>query len=84
MKTQTISPTLQAPGITSEAVAGVQPKAASRLLFIDNIRVFLTVLVILHHLVIIYAGTGGWFWKEGRQDVITESLGAWFTAVNHS
>lgn len=84
MKTQTISPTLQAPGITSEAVAGVQPKAASRLLFIDNIRVFLTVLVILHHLVVIYAGTGGWFWKEGRQDVITESLGAWFTAVNHS
>ncbi|HSF83302.1 MAG TPA: acyltransferase [Anaerolineales bacterium] len=84
MKTNTISSTLQAPGMTAEAVAGVQPRAATRLLFVDNIRVFLTVLVILHHLIIIYAGSGGWFWKEGRQDVVTEALGAWFTAVNHT
>jgi len=84
MKTQTVSPSLQAPGITGETVTGVQPKAASRLLFIDNIRVFLTVLVILHHLMVIYAGSGGWIYKEGRQDVITEAVGGWFTAVDHS
>ena len=36
----------------------VQAKATTRLLFVDNIRVFLTILVILHHTMIIYAGSG--------------------------
>ncbi|HTP08610.1 MAG TPA: acyltransferase family protein [Anaerolineae bacterium] len=66
-------------------VAAVQPKATARLLFVDNIRVFLTVLVILHHLMIIYAGSGSWgLYTEGRQDTITSVLGTWFTAVNQA
>ena len=35
------------------AAEGIQTKAASRLLFVDNMRVFLTILVILHHTMII-------------------------------
>jgi hypothetical protein len=31
------------------ATADVQPKGTSRLLFVDNIRVSLTILVLLHH-----------------------------------
>ena len=64
--------------------AAVQTKAASRLLFIDNIRVFLTILVILHHLMIIYAGSGSFLYTEGRQDTITAVLGTWFCAVNQA
>src|SRR5512144_1132614 len=41
-------------------VAQARPRAAGRLLFIDNLRVFLTLLVILFHLMITYAGTGSW------------------------
>jgi len=70
---------------------GAQPKAASRLLFVDDIRVFLTILVLLHHLMIIYAGTGNWFYTEGMQDAskamqsdVTEALGGWFCAVNQA
>jgi glucan biosynthesis protein C len=59
-------------------------KAAGRLLFVDNIRIFLTVLVILHHLMVIYAGSGGWIWHEGREDEISNILGSWFCAVNQS
>ena len=73
---------------TSRAAAAaetIQTKAASRLLFIDNIRVFLTILVILHHLMIIYAGTGSWgLYTEGRQDTLTAVLGTWFCAVNQA
>jgi glucan biosynthesis protein C len=58
--------------------------AAGRLLFIDNIRVFLTVLVILHHLTITYAGTGNWYYLEGRQDDVVDGLGGWFCAVNQA
>jgi glucan biosynthesis protein C len=66
------------------AAAAVQTGAAVRLLFVDNIRVFLTILVILHHLMITYAGTGSWYYNEGRQDVITKFVGSWFCSVNQA
>ena len=59
-------------------------KAAGRLLFVDNIRIFLTILVILHHLMIIYAGSGGWIFQEGREDEITNAVGSWFCASNQA
>ncbi len=62
----------------------VQPKAAARLLFVDNMRVFLTILVLLHHTMIIYAGTGSFLYTEGRQDTITSVLGDWFCTVNQA
>jgi glucan biosynthesis protein C len=68
----------------STTKAKTRPKSISRLLFIDNIRVYLTVLVLLHHLMIIYAGTGGWIYTEGRQDVVTNALGGWFCAANQA
>lgn len=57
---------------------------AGRLFFVDNIRVSLTILVILHHLMITYAGTGSWIYNENRQDLITTALGGWFCATNQS
>jgi glucans biosynthesis protein C len=36
-------------------------------------------------LMIIYAGTGNWpYYTEGRQDVVTNSLGGWFCATNQA
>jgi glucan biosynthesis protein C len=56
-----------------------------RLLFVDDIRVFLTILVLLHHLMIIYAGTGSWpYYSEGGQNDVVEALGGWFCAVNQA
>ena len=59
-------------------------KGVHRLLYIDNIRIYLTILVIAHHLMVIYAGSGGWIHYEGRQDEITDAIGNWFCAVNQS
>jgi glucan biosynthesis protein C len=84
MKTQIAYPQSEALLTKEKAIAEVQPRAATRLLFVDNIRIYLTILVILHHLIIIYSGAGGWIWHEGRQDEITSALGSWFTAVDHS
>ena len=66
------------------ATADTQPKGTSRLLFVDNIRVYLTILVLLHHLMITYAGTGSWYYTEGRQDFVTKALGAWFCATDQA
>jgi glucan biosynthesis protein C len=80
MASETIAPGLQqsAPAVASPA------KGSGRLLFVDNIRTFLTILVILHHLMIIYAGSGGWIFQEGREDEITNALGSWFTDSNQA
>lgn len=61
-----------------------QARVANRLFFIDNIRVFLTILVILHHLMVIYAGSGSWIYNEKRQDETTAALGEWFCSINQS
>jgi surface polysaccharide O-acyltransferase-like enzyme len=76
--------TIKAKAATAKPAVDVQPKAAGRLFFIDNIRVLLTIQVLLFHLVIIYAGTGSWFYEEGREDFITGALGAWFVTVSQA
>jgi glucan biosynthesis protein C len=57
---------------------------AGRLFFVDNIRVFLTILVILHHLMITYAGVGSWIYTEGNPDFLTKALGVLFCAGNQA
>ncbi|PWB62604.1 MAG: hypothetical protein C3F14_09685 [Deltaproteobacteria bacterium] len=77
----------QAASIEKKAQANVaeaRASAGARLFFVDNIRIFLTILVILHHLMVIYAGTGDFPYKEGREDEIVNALGGWFCAVNQS
>ena len=66
------------------AAVQARPTTAGRLLFIDNIRVFLTILVLLHHLMITYSGTGDWYYNEGQPDFIAGALGGWFCAVNQA
>ena len=66
------------------AQEAVQTRAGTRLLFVDNIRVFLTILVILHHLMITYAGTGSWMYTEGSPDLITSALGGWYCAIDQA
>jgi len=76
-----------APSTTGRPVAAAaqaRPKAAGRLLYIDNIRVFLTILVLLHHLMITYSGTGDWYYNEGSPDFIATALGGWFCATNQA
>ncbi len=38
----------------------------SRLYYVDNLRIFLISLVVLHHLAITYGAPGGWFYREAE------------------
>ena len=51
---------------------------------VDNIRVFLTVLVVLHHLMITYAGSGSWYYLEPPQDFAAIAVGSWTLSVNQA
>ncbi len=54
--------------------------ARSRLLFVDNLRTFVIVLVILVHLSITYGGEGGWYYNEAPSGTASSALLTWFNA----
>lgn len=53
-----------------------------RIYFIDNIRLFLTVLVVLHHIAITYGSSGGWYYYEHTKSEITNTVLSLFTSMN--
>jgi len=53
-----------------------------RLYFIDNLRILLITLVVLHHLAITYGHTGGWYYYEGQPDDLTTLVFLLFNAQN--
>ena len=53
-----------------------------RLFYIDNLRILLVVLVMLHHLAITYGMPGDWPYREGQPDALTSIVFALFGALN--
>ena len=53
-----------------------------RLLYIDNLRILLTILVIMHHFAIGYGAPGGFYYREnGPMSDISEILLTLFVAI---
>ena len=56
-----------------------------RLLYIDNLRILLTILVIMHHFAIGYGAPGDWIYnEEGSLSDISEILLTLFLAINQA
>lgn len=55
-----------------------------RLFYLDNLRVYLTILVILHHTAMAYSGTGEWSIVDPMIDDISPIILTFFTALNQS
>ena len=62
----------------------VKTTAKPRLFFVDNLRILLITLVVLHHLAITYGHSGGWYYYEGQPDDLTTILFTMFNAVNQA
>ena len=56
----------------------------SRLFYIDNLRIFLIGLVVLHHLIITYGAPGSWFYNESQADFPSIFPMALFVATNQA
>jgi surface polysaccharide O-acyltransferase-like enzyme len=61
-----------------------QASTKPRMFYIDNIRIYLTILVILHHVAVAYGGMGGWPLKEPATDSISPIIFLLFNALNQS
>jgi len=66
------------------ALVCTRPLTQVRLAFIDNLRILLVVLVILHHLALTYGAEGPWYYSEGQADTITAMVLTLFVAVNEA
>lgn len=60
------------------------PDMKKRQFYIDNLRILLTCLVVLHHLAIAYGGPGLWYYNEANSNEIATILLALFVATNQS
>jgi len=54
------------------------------LFFIDNLRIALITLVVLHHLSITYGHSGGWYYYEGKPGELTTILFTVFNIINQA
>ena len=55
-----------------------------RLYFVDNLRILLTILVILHHIAITYGGDGGWPILDPSKNLSSQIVLTVFTAYNQA
>ncbi|MHA2072134.1 MAG: acyltransferase family protein, partial [Candidatus Thorarchaeota archaeon] len=71
----------------NEVITAPPSPSKPRIFYIDNIRVYLTVLVILHHIAVGYGGSGAWLVYESSFypiDDLTVILFTLFNAINQS
>ena len=59
-------------------------KPASREVYLDNLRIYLTILVIFHHAAIAYGGAGDWRVIDPSVDEISPIFLVFFNALNQS
>jgi peptidoglycan/LPS O-acetylase OafA/YrhL len=64
----------------------MQTKAGSsaRMLYIDNMRLLFTVLVILHHIALTYGAHSGWYYYENTDDAFTNLVLSLLMSVNRT
>ncbi|GAA3781269.1 acyltransferase [Flavobacterium ginsengiterrae] len=58
--------------------------SSNKLLYIDNIKVLLTILVVLHHTFIAYSSSNGWYYNEETSYLGVRILATAFVSINQS
>lgn len=64
--------------------APIIPETKGKIVYIDNLKVVLTVLVVLHHTFITYGAPGGWYYRQPTLQMGALIPMTLFVAVNQS
>lgn len=68
----------------TKITAGQKPVTVNHLIYIDNIKVLLTILVVLHHTLITYSSSDGWYYNEPTLFKGAKLVMTMFVSVNQS
>ena len=55
-----------------------------KIYYLDNLKVLLTVLVVLHHTFITYGASGGWYYKQPTDKMAALIPMTMFVAINQA
>ncbi|MGZ3823039.1 MAG: acyltransferase family protein, partial [Mucilaginibacter sp.] len=69
---------------TVESNSSVPERSANKIIYIDNLKVLLITLVILHHTFITYGAPGGWYYFQKTTSEAAKIPMTLFVAVNQS
>lgn len=69
---------------TEKITAAKKSGTSNQLIYIDNIKVLLTVLVVLHHTCIAYSSSDGWYYNEPTSIKGAKLVMTMFVSVNQS
>lgn len=70
--------------LTATAAKNQDSGSSNKLLYIDNIKVLLTILVVLHHTFIAYSSSEGWYYNEETSYLGARILTTVFISINQS
>lgn len=69
---------------TATTVPNEDSGSSKKLLYIDNIKVLLTILVVLHHTFIAYSSSKGWYYNEPSSFLGARAIMTMFVSINQS
>ena len=56
----------------------------SRLFFLDNLKILLTVLVVMHHTMITYGAAGWWYFRDPNTDILSSTILSILAGINQA
>ncbi|MFW9824929.1 MAG: acyltransferase family protein, partial [Candidatus Thorarchaeota archaeon] len=59
-----------------------EKKYSMRMLFLDNLKILLTILVIMHHTMMAYGVLGDWYFKDPNTDEISSTIFIFLSGLN--
>ena len=59
-----------------------EEKKPTRMFFLDNLKILLTILVIMHHTMMIYGVLGDWYFKDPNTDEVSSTIFIILSALN--
>jgi glucans biosynthesis protein C len=70
---------------SATTIEGAEPRSTTpRLVFLDNIKLALTALVIVHHVAMTYGAEGAWYYSEPPSTPVAQLVLTVFNTVNQS
>lgn len=70
--------------ITSSKNTFKQSADTGKLFYISHIKVFLTILVVMHHVVVTYNSSNGWYYNESTKNTFAHIPMTMFLSINQS
>ncbi|MFX0133978.1 MAG: acyltransferase [Candidatus Hodarchaeota archaeon] len=59
-------------------------KNPTRMIFLDNLKILLTILVIMHHTMITYGAAGAWYFRDPNTDSLTSIFLSILAGINQA